>query len=61
MRRARTGRLRAAAAAVIVWTGAALAGLLLLPALVCGGLSRLVWFAAERLQTIFSGNHPLRF
>ena len=32
------------------WTGAALSGLLLLPALVCCGLSRLIWSAAERLQ-----------
>lgn len=58
MRRAGTGRLRAAAAAVIVWTGAALAGLLLLPALVCGSLSRLVWAAAERLQNALNGKYP---
>ena len=50
MRKTGTGRLRAAAAAAVFWTGAALSGLLLLPALVCCGLSRLIWSAAERLQ-----------
>ena len=50
MRKTGTGRLRTAAAAAVFWTGAALAGLLLLPALVCCGLSHLIWSAAERLQ-----------
>ena len=50
MRKTGTGRLRTAAAAAVFWTGAAFAGLLLLPALVCCGLSRLIWSAAERLQ-----------
>ena len=50
MRKTGTGRLRTAAAAAAFWTGAALAGFLLLPALVCCGLSHLIWSAAERLQ-----------
>ena len=50
MRKTGTGRLWTAAAAAVFWTGAALAGFLLLPALVCCGLSRLIWSAAERLQ-----------
>ena len=50
MRKTGTGRLWTAAAAAVFWTGAVLAGLLLLPALVCCGLSRLIWSAAERLQ-----------
>ena len=50
MRKTGTGRLRTAAAAAVFWTGAVLSGLLLLPALVCCGLSRLIWSAAERLQ-----------
>ena len=50
MRKTGTGRLWTAAAAAAFWTGAVLAGLLLLPALVCCGLSRLIWSAAERLQ-----------
>lgn len=54
MRKTGTGRLRPAAAAAVFWTGAALAGLLLLPALVCCGLSRLIWSAAERLQNALS-------
>lgn len=62
MRKTGTGRLWTAAAAAIVWTGAVLSGLLLLPALVCCGLSRLIWSAAERLQNALNGNHhPLRF
>ena len=50
MRKTGTGRLWTAAAAAVFWTGAVLSGLLLLPALVCCGLSRLIWSAAERLQ-----------
>ena len=46
MRKTGTGRLWTAAAAAVFWTGAALSGLLL----VCCGLSRLIWSAAERLQ-----------
>ena len=47
MRKTGTGRLWTAAAAAVFWTGAVLSGLLLLPALVCCGLSRLIWSAAE--------------
>lgn len=58
MRKTGTGRLWTAAAAAAFWTGAVLAGLLLLPALVCCGLSRLIWSAAERLQNALNGKHP---